>query len=40
MREYRLFLPINTEIFIPKDDSVRLLDEILDQLDYNQLNNS
>lgn len=40
MREYQLFLPINTEIFIPKDDSVRLLDEILDQLDYTQLNNS
>lgn len=40
MREYQLFLPINTEVFIPKDDSVRLLDEILDQLDYSQLNNS
>lgn len=40
MKEYQLFLPINTEVFIPKDDSVRLLDEILDHLDYSQLNNS
>jgi len=40
MRKYQLFLPINTEIFIPEDDSVRLLDEILDQLDYSQLYNS
>ncbi|SCY97357.1 hypothetical protein [Alkaliphilus peptidifermentans] len=34
MREYQLFLSINTENFIPKEDSVRLLEEILDQLDY------
>lgn len=40
MKNYQLFLPINTEIFIPEDDSVRLLDEILDQLDYYQLNSS
>lgn len=40
MKNYQLFLPINTEIFIPEDDSVRLLDEILDQLDYSQLNSS
>ena len=40
MKNYQLFLPINTEVFIPKGDSVRLLDEILERLDYSQLNNS
>lgn len=30
MREYQLLLPINIEILIPEDDSVRLLDRILE----------
>ncbi len=40
MREYQLFLPINIEVLITKDDSVRLLDEILDKLNYKKLMHS
>ena len=34
---YQLFLPINIEILIPEDDSVRLLSAVMDQLDYIEL---
>jgi transposase len=34
---YQLVLPLNVEILIPKDDSVRLLNEIMNQLDYSAL---
>jgi transposase len=34
---YQLVLPLNVEILIPADDSVRLLSEIMDQLDYTKL---
>lgn len=34
---YQLVLPLNVEILIPKDDSVRLLNEMMDQLDYTKL---
>lgn len=37
MRRNQLTLPINTEMLIPKDDSVRLLDELTDQLDYSTI---
>lgn len=37
MNTFQLSLPINTEILIPKDDPVRLLDEILETLDYQKL---
>lgn len=40
MSEFQLVLPVNTEIMIPKDDSVRLLNSILDQLNYRNLYNS
>lgn len=33
----QLVLPIETEIMIPKDDSVRLLSKILEGLDYSKL---
>ena len=34
---YQLVLPLNMEILIPAHDSVRLLSEIMDQLDYTKL---
>jgi transposase len=34
---YQLVLPLNVEILIPENDSVRLLSEIMDQLDYSIL---
>jgi transposase len=34
---YQLVLPLNVEILIPENDSVRLLSEIMDQLDYSTL---
>ena len=34
---YQLLLPLNMEILIPEDDSVRLLSEIMDQLDFSAL---
>jgi len=37
MSEFQLVLPLNTEVLIPKDDSVRLLNSILDQLNYQAL---
>lgn len=33
----QLCLPIETDVFIPVDDSVRLLDQVFDQLDYTAL---
>jgi transposase len=33
----QLCLPIETEVFIPVDDSVRLLDQLLEELDYSVL---
>jgi transposase len=37
-REYQLVMPLNLEEIIPEDDSVRLLSQILDELDYGELN--
>ena len=37
-REYQLVMPLNLEEIIPKDDSVRLLSLILDELNYGELN--
>lgn len=37
INRFQLVLPINTEILIPENDSVRLLDKILDKLDYTTL---
>ena len=34
---YQLVLPLNVEILIPENDSVRLLSEIMDHLDYSYL---
>lgn len=34
---YQLVLPLHVEMLIPKNDSVRLLSEIMDQLDYSTL---
>jgi transposase len=34
---YQLALPLNVDILIPKNDPVRLLSEIMDQLDYSEL---
>lgn len=34
---YQLVLPLNVEMLIPANDSVRLLSEIMDQLDYSTL---
>jgi len=34
---YQLILPLNYEVLIPKDDSVRLLSQILEGLDYKEL---
>jgi transposase len=33
----QLCLPIETEVFIPVDNSVRLLDQVLEELDYSKL---
>ena len=34
---YQLTLPLHIEILIPKDDSVRLLSQITEELDYSEL---
>lgn len=34
---YQLVLPLNLEVLVPDDDSVRLLDQILEGLDYSSL---
>jgi hypothetical protein len=34
---YQLVLPIKMKILIPKDDSIRLLDQILEGLNYEKL---
>jgi len=34
---YQLVLPLNMEILIPKDDSVRLLSRVMEDLDYTDL---
>ena len=34
---YQLTLPLNIEILIPKDDSVRLLSQVMEELDYKEL---
>jgi transposase len=34
---YQLVLPLDLEVLIPEDDSVRLLDQILERLDYSRL---
>lgn len=36
-REYQLIMPLNLEEIIQEDDSVRLLSQILDELDYGEL---
>lgn len=36
--DYQLILPIDLEVLIPKDDSVRLLSLITEDLDYTKLN--
>ncbi len=36
-QNYQLKLPIDLEIFIPEDDSVRLLSLMMDELDYKKL---
>jgi len=36
-RYIQLALPINTEYFIPVDDSVRLIDQVLEEIDYREL---
>jgi len=36
-RNYQLMLPINYEVIIPEDDSVRLLSQIAEELDYKEL---
>lgn len=35
---YQLMLPLNYEVIIPEDDSVRLLSQICEELDYEELN--
>lgn len=35
--KYKLVIPMGFEILIPKDDSVRLLSQITDGLDYRNL---
>ena len=35
---YQLILPLQIEILIPKDDSVRLLSQLMEELDYSELN--
>lgn len=39
MSEFQLVLPLNTEVLIQEDDSVRLLNSMLDQLNYRSLLN-
>ena len=34
---YQLILPLNIEFLIPKDDPVRLLSQIMEELDYSEL---
>ena len=34
---FQLYLPIDTEVMIPKDSKVRLLDQVLEELDYTKL---
>lgn len=36
-QNYQLILPLNYEVIIPEDDSVRLLSQILEELDYTEL---
>ena len=36
-RGYQLILPLNYEVLIPEDDSVRLLSQILEGLNYEKL---
>ena len=36
-QNYQLKLPIDLEIFIPEDDSVRLLSLMMEELDYKKL---
>ena len=36
-QNYQLILPFNYEVIIPEDDSVRLLSQILEELDYREL---
>lgn len=36
-KNFQLFLPINFEINIPADDSVRLLSNVLEEIDYTEL---
>lgn len=36
-QEYQLVLPMNVEVLIPKDDSVRLLSKVTEGLDYSKL---
>ena len=36
-QEYQLVLPMNVEVLIPKDDSVRLLSKVTEELDYSKL---
>jgi len=36
-QKYQLILPVNYEVIIPEDDSVRLLSQLLDELDYSEL---
>ena len=37
LENYQLKLPIDLEIFIPEDDSVRLLSLMMEELDYKKL---
>ncbi|WP_202708422.1 transposase [Sporosalibacterium faouarense] len=36
-KDYQLVLPINSEVLIPQDDSVRLLSQVLEGLKYDKL---
>ena len=36
-KSYQLYLPFNYEVIIPEDDSVRLLSQIMEELDYTEL---
>jgi transposase len=36
-KNYQLFLPLNYEVIIPENDSVRLLSQIMEDLDYSEL---
>lgn len=37
---YQLFLPLDVEVLIPENDLVRLLNKIMEELDYTQLERS